>query len=201
MFKKVVRGEVDVLDDELILSVNQALVTVGLADHGYHEAYREFALAMIRFFVDTRTTHSSEKPTALRLQFGPEEIFVTPDDVLIAPDGTRTLRRVMTGHGRKDDEKSVSAAAFLIAARQSFPGAKVELVYLADQSSRTVVLNAKEIDTRSERLSASLANIRTGSFPQKTSSRTCPNCPAFFVCGPVPAGSLSPKFGPSTAEP
>lgn len=201
VFQKIVSGELDSSDNEVISSVNQAFVNVGLADHGYREAYLEFALAMIRYFVGTRKLHSSEKPTALRLQIGAEEIFMMPDDVLIAPDGTRTLRRVVTGHGRKDDEKSVSAAAFLIAAKDSLPGARVELVYLADQKSRSVVLKAQELNTRSERLSASLSLIRTGSFPQNSSSRSCPNCPAFFVCGPVPAGSFSPIFRPSPVAP
>ena len=30
------------------------------------------------------------------------------------------------------------------------------------------------------------ADIRAGVFPAEPSSRTCPGCPAFFICGPTP---------------
>lgn len=44
---------------------------------------------------------------------------VTPDDVLLALDGNRTVRKIMTGRSRKDDEKKVAAAAFLMAATEA----------------------------------------------------------------------------------
>ncbi|RYG96225.1 MAG: ATP-dependent helicase, partial [Alphaproteobacteria bacterium] len=133
VFKQVVSGETSATTCELNLKVADALEAEGLANHGYYNHYRSFALAMIHYFAATREGHTPEKSIALRLSFGVEEIIVMPDDVLIASDGVRTLRRVMTGHGQKDDEKGVGAAAFLLAAAEAFPGSKVELIYLADQ--------------------------------------------------------------------
>jgi len=192
--KRVACGELGATDSELDTKVAEALEAEGLANHGYYEHYRRFALAMVRYFAASREGHTPEKPIALRVTFGAEEIFVVPDDVLIAPDGVRTLRRVMTGHGRKDDEKAVSAAAFQLAAAEAFPGARVELVYLADQQTRPVTLKPNELKTRERKLSQLLEGIRNGQFPQKASSRTCPNCPAFFICGPIPDGKFQPTF-------
>lgn len=175
--------------------VATALEVEGLADHGYYEHYLEFAVAMIRYFVTSRKGYNVEKPTALRVTYGDEEIIVTPDDVLLAPDGSITVRKVMTGHSRKDDEKKASAAAFLMAATEAFPGAQVELMYLADQQTLSVAFKSKELMTRSEHISQHLQQIRMGSFPPKTSVRTCPNCPSFFICGNVPGGAFAPTFG------
>jgi len=194
VLKLVVSGEVSSVAGELEAKVSLVLATKGLTNHGYYEHYRTFALAMIRNFAALREGHTPEEPTALRVAFGVEEIVVIPDDVLIRPDGGRILRRVMTGRGRKSDEKEVGAAAFLLAAAKAFPGANVVLVNLADQQARTVSLKPDELNTRERKLGGYLADIRAGRFPQEPSSRTCPGCPAFFICGPVPTGTFQPVF-------
>lgn len=196
VFKQVVVGSKTTTESDLDINVDEALAAEGLSDHGYYDQYRDFALAMIRYFATSRMGHIPETPSALQVVHAEEEIFITPDDVLITPDGTRILRKVMTGHGRKDDEKNISAAVFLMAAVEAFPGARVELVYLADQQVRTIALKPMEIDTRKQHLNKHLKDIRAGRFPQNVSSRTCPNCPAFFVCGQVPDGAFSPTFRP-----
>lgn len=194
VFKGVVSSERGVAPDDLEVKVSDALAAASLSDHGYYEHYRIFALSMIRYFVSIREGHTPEEPMALRVAFGAEEIIVMPDDVLIAPDGGRILRRVTTGHGRKGEEKEVGAAAFLLAAAEAFPGAKIELVSLADQKACIVSLKPNELKTRERKLSKYLAEIRAGRFPQEASSRTCPGCPVFFICGPVPTGTFQPMF-------
>jgi hypothetical protein len=181
-------------DDDLQKRIIQACDSQGLADDGYAADYHAFALTMIRYFLSTRTGLTAEAPIALRLAFGEEEIIVQPDDVLVRPDGGRILRRVRTGHRRSGEEEDVSAAAFLLAARQAFPSAVVELVHLSDQKTRPVELTARKIETRRRKLSDFLTQIRAGRFPIEPSAWTCPGCPAFFICGPVPAGALSKKF-------
>ena len=130
----------------------------------------------------------------MRVEYGGEEIVVTPDEVLVAEDGSTTLRRISTGHSRSEDGKSIGAAAFLAAAAEAFSGAKVELVYLADQKFLPLALKAREMDTRRRRMEDNLGAIRAGQFAANHSSFSCPNCPALFICGPVPAGVLSPDF-------
>lgn len=192
--KGIVSGENIVASDDLEARVSEALASETLADHGYYEHYRTFAFAMIRYFESIRDGYTPEEPTVLRVAFGDEEIIVMPDDVLIGPDGRRTLRRVTTGHGRKDEEKEVSAAAFVLAAAEVFPEARVELVSLADQQKFIVSLKPNELKTRERKLSEYLTEIRAGHFPLKASSRTCTGCPVFFICGPVPTGTFHPIF-------
>lgn len=183
----------DIDDKSLHHDLGEAFAVQELTEHGYVDQYRDLALAMVKYFVSTRAGHSPEPPTAVQLTFRNEQIIVRPDDVLHRSDGTRTLRRVQTGHQRSGDSKDVAAAAFVLAAQQAFPGAVVELVYLSDQAVQPITLSQRELQTRRDKLDKFLGDIRAGRFPADASTRTCPGCPAFFVCGPTPKGPL--RFG------
>ena len=50
------------------------------------------------------------------------------------------------------------------------------------------------MDGRKGKLAKFLGDIRAGRFPAKVSAYTCPNCPAFFICGQTPDGPLQKKF-------
>jgi len=181
-------------EDELQGRVAAAFAVHGLSGHGYANDYQVFALGMLRYFASIRQGRTTEAPTALSLTFGAEEIIVMPDEVLIRPDGGRTFRSIRTGHQRSTDGKDVSAAAFMLAARRTFPGAIVELVHLSDQKAEPLSLSPKELQNRQEKLDGFLQEIRRGRFPPDPSARVCPSCPAFFICGPTPAGVLEKKF-------
>jgi hypothetical protein len=88
----------------------------------------------------------------------------------------------------------IGAAAFLAAAAQAFPQATAELVYLADMQAQPISLTPRKLDSRKDTIGRHLQAIRGGRFPAKASSFTCPNCPALFVCGPVPSGQLKPEM-------
>lgn len=55
-------------------------------------------------------------------------------------------------------------------------------------------LSDRELKGRKDKLAKFLGDIRAGRFPAEVSSRTCPNCPAFFICGQTPDGPLQKKF-------
>jgi hypothetical protein len=55
---------------------------------------------------------------------------------------------VRTGHKRDKEEFDLGASAFVLAARQAFPDAIVELVHLSDQTVTPIVLTAKQLDNR-----------------------------------------------------
>ena len=179
---------------ELQGKVADAFVVQGLSGHGYAGDYQAFALSMLRYFASIRQGHATETPMALSLTFGPEEIIVLPDDVLVRPDGRRTFRSIRTGHQRSTEGKDVSAAAFVLAARRAFPDAVVELVHLSDQTAEALSLSPRELQNRQDKLEGFLQEIRRGRFPTESSARVCPSCPAFFICGPTPAGVLGKKF-------
>lgn len=171
-----------------------ALASEGLADHGYYTEFRALALGMLHFFLGNRANAVGETPVALSLNFGEEEIIVRPDEILVRPDGVRSVRRVRTGHMRSAESKDVSAAALMLAVKQTFPGAVAELVHLSDGEASTLSLSERELTGRRDKLEKFLSDIRAGQFPAEVSSRTCPNCPAFFICGPTPDGPLQKKF-------
>lgn len=197
VFRAVVSGAAEITSDAALLDrIERAFEETGVSSLGYVAEYRQLATTMLSYFLEIRAGHRPELPEALSLSFGAEEIIVMPDDLLVGPDGGRIVRKVQTGHQRSAELDDVGAAAFLLAARTAFPGAVVELVHLSD-GTRTPLdrnLTPKKIANRQDKLSAFLADIRQGRFRAEISSFTCPNCPAFFVCGPTPLGKLKRKF-------
>lgn len=171
----------------------EAFIDHGLHDHGYVEQFRAMASSMLGYFLESRNGALVEAPTALRITFDNHEVEVRPDEVLVR-NGVRTLRRVKTGHATSSEGKDVGAAAFVLAARAAFPDAVVELVYLADAEAKQLVLTPKELTNRHVKLGGILGDIRAGNFRAQASDMTCPNCPAFFVCGAVPRGTLLKSF-------
>jgi hypothetical protein len=81
-----------------------------------------------------------------------------------------------------------------MAARQALPDAVVEFVHLADESVVTLERTPKVLQNRPVQLGECLRSIRAGLFPDLESSRRCPNCPAFFICGPTPPGVLPKNY-------
>ncbi|HHZ8328449.1 TPA: UvrD-helicase domain-containing protein [Pseudomonas aeruginosa] len=171
-----------------------ALADRGLGDHGYRAEFRDLALAMLRFFLANRADAAVETPVALSLNFGGEEIVLRPDEVLVRPDGVRAVRHIRTGHMRSAESDDVGAAALMLAVQQAMPGAVAELVHLSDGETHAIALSDRKLKGRKDKLVEFLGDIRAGRFPAEVSSRTCPNCPAFFICGPTPDGPLKKKF-------
>lgn len=177
------------LDDLL----SQAFVTHGLNEHGYVNDYWAIAMPMLRYFLESRAGAVIEASSVLCISFDNHEVDVRPDEVLIR-DGVRTLRRVRTGHAPRDDSKDVGAAAFLLASLSAFPDARVEFVYLADAESKPLTISPKVLSNRQDKLGDIFRMIRAGQFRMAVSDITCPNCPAFFVCGAVPSGTIFKNF-------
>lgn len=173
--------------------LSNAFKKSGLHEHGYVEDYRGMATTMLQYFLASRSGAQVEPPTALRVTFDNHEVEVTPDEVLVR-NGIRTLRRVRTGHASSSEGKDVGAAAFVLAARRAFPDATIELVYLADAETKPLTLSAKELSNRRDKLENIFQSIRAGQFKTEPSDAICPNCPAFFVCGAVPPGTLTKNF-------
>lgn len=173
--------------------LDAAFIKFGLNDHGYAEDYRQIAKSMLDYFLESRAGADYQLPTALQVTFGNCHVEVWPDDIIVR-DGKCTLRRVKTGHERSTDQDDINAAAFILAARRHFPHADIELVYLADEITIPLTITERKLSARQERLSNVLSNINAGLFKASQSEFTCPNCPAFFVCGSTPSGTLVKIF-------
>ena len=79
---------------------------------------------------------------------GTSQVFVLPDDVLVGSDGSRIFRRIRTGHQRTDEMEEIGAATFVLAARQTFPDAVIELVHLSDETATPVTMTPKKLENR-----------------------------------------------------
>lgn len=178
--------------DEPVLAerLGVAFAIHGLADHGYAREFQTLGAAMLRYFLASRQGHAPEPVPELAITFGDDAVRVRPDDVLRRADGSRVVRRVRTGHLRSQEDKDVAAAALALATQQAFPDANVELLHLSDGAARPLTFSAVELRNRREKLAGIFAHIRAGHFPPKPSSRTCPGCPMFFVCGVTPPGAV-----------
>lgn len=174
--------------------VTEAFTSSGLAQHGYASDYRALAQGMVEFFAASRADHTPRSPEALSLRLRDEQIVITPDEVLTSPEGEELYRRVRTGHARKEEDKDPAHVAFVLAVKDVAPRAKVEVVSLADRSVVSIEPNAKQLASGRAKVDQTLRDVRAGDFKAKPSVFTCPNCPAFFVCGEVPPGPLTTGF-------
>lgn len=169
-----------------------ACIEAGLDEDGCFNEYVGLAAGLVEYFLSTRAGLAHEAPTALKLVVDGHEILFNPDDVVLDAAGIRHIRRIRTGHARSNDAKDVGASALMLAARAAFPGAIVEIVHLSD-STLTPLSSAKGDGGRAK-LARVLASIASGAFPVKRSFRTCPGCPGFFICGPLPPSVLRKIF-------
>jgi hypothetical protein len=130
----------------------------------------------------------------MRFRVADSEIVVRPDDILTGTDGRRHIRAVRTGHAGSKEMDAVATALFTLAAYEAFPGCTVEFVHLGDATVTTVPMSARVLGNRRATAAEIIAEIQAGRFPRNESPRTCPRCPAFFICGQVPAGSFEKNF-------
>jgi superfamily I DNA/RNA helicase len=192
-YKAIVEGQ-DSSQEAVRKHLEGSFVASKLSQHGYAADYLGLAEGMLAFFKANRNGMTAEAPVGLSLSFADEQVVVMPDDVLIGAGGHRVYRKISTGRTKKDAEDDLGVVALLMAARQAYPQAVVELVYLADQAVLPLEITQRKLGTRQEKVGAAMQDVRAGKFNASPSAFTCPKCPAFFVCGTLPAGALHKTF-------
>jgi hypothetical protein len=165
-----------------------------LGDQGYSEDFKVIAKQLVSFFLGSRNGFTKSLPSEMRLAVAGGEIVVRPDEVLTGKDGRTHVRSVRTGHASSKELETVATAVFTLAAHGAFPGCTVEFVHLSDTTVRAASMKPKTLINRQTTAEEALADIRAGRFPRDESPRTCPRCPAFFICGPVPSGAIEKNF-------
>lgn len=182
-------------DEELERLAHEACGDPKISEHGYAEEFKSFAAAMVLFFGASRRGLQPVEPPVLSIAIGGDTIEVRPDDVLKDSGGGHIVRSIRTGHYRDSDEKKLAARALLIAARQAFPGAVVQILHLADgDEPRDIPGKAGQEAKDIGKMEGILQAIRSGAFPADPSAFTCPGCSALFVCDALPEGPLTKKF-------
>jgi len=162
-----------------------------LKEHGYAEEFRRIAEGLVGYYLDSRRGLKGRASDRLIAVLTDGDVHLTPDEILEREDGRLVFRRIKTGHRSKTSASRKSEAIFPMAVAQMFPGAEAEIVYLGDGEIDTrTMLDSKKTAERRKAMDGLIADIGQGRFPTKESVFTCPTCPAFFVCGPVPPGVL-----------
>jgi hypothetical protein len=193
--RAIVRDALDVSDDaRLATAVGRACDDYSLEGAEVFAELRAAAVALVTAFVRTRGPHTPRMPETLILSVDEDEIRYGPDDVLVDARGNLVHRRVRTGVYRKSDTEDLSVAAALLAIADNAPGATAEVVHLTGGSVSPLSMTPLVLGRRREALQVAIRRVRTGDFPTNPTQRVCPRCPAFFVCGPVPAGTLRKEF-------
>jgi superfamily I DNA/RNA helicase len=189
--RKIVDAGLEVHGDALRQEVEKACLEAGIDETPQFGEYVSLAVGLLEYFQQTRRGMRKLAPTDIVYELDGQEITFRPDDIVVDNELVR-VRRVRTGHRRSTDTKDSGAAALRLAANAEFAGAIVELVHLSDGG--ITPLPSSRGDGGRSKLSTIFAGIAQGEFPTKPSTRTCPGCPAFFVCGAVPKGALAKKF-------
>lgn len=156
----------------------------GPAGHGFEAYYRSAADGMVRAMAaaiagEVGTYDRQEWKVSL----GSSVVAVTPDRVLITPEGIVRVQRNRTGKKTKSEPDAPLYALLRQGALQRYPGKQisVETFYLAS-GEITVVPGGNE-DKKLQKYIDAIAAIEVGEFPAAPEQRQCPNCPYYFNCG------------------
>lgn len=167
--------------------LQSALESYGFGDGT--DAYDQIARDLISYFLKSKTGFTAASPEAVWLPIPGGQISVTPDQQLNDAAGQVVFRRVKTGHKLSDEENSLDFAVLQIAADSCDSRIKAQIVHLSDGKVSDVSLSVQRLHNKKVMLDATGDAIRAGKYPAMPSV-TCPRCPAYFVCGVLPDGSL-----------
>jgi len=170
-----------------------ALEETGVGKSGYAEEYRAIAETLVTRLIESRAGMTKVSNPGLVLASGDAMIDVRVDDILEDAEGRMLVRRVRTGHATKKSQTDAASTSFFFAAQETFPGSTIEVVHLADPDSMKIEIDPKKLAARRAKVDKVVSAILTGDLPPERSSRSCPRCPAFFICGTVPPGTLVKK--------
>lgn len=178
-------------DADAAALLEQAWAQSSLREDGYADDFQRIAADLVGYYVESRAGRAGRAADRLTANLDAGDIHLTPEEVL-EQDGRLIFRRIRTGHRSKTSAERKSEALFPMAVAQMFPGAESQTVYLGDGAIEDAPrLDAAKTSLRRAVIDELIGHVGDGRFPTKESAFTCPTCPAFFVCGPIPPGPLS----------
>ena len=178
---------------ELDQRLSAALDKTGVSADGYAADYRGIAEMLVAKLVDSRAGMTKIENPGLKHMSGATTIDIRVDDLLLDRDGKTLVRRVRTGHSSKSALLDAASTSMYFAAQATFPGSSIQVVHLAEDEPVTIEIETKKHAARRGAVDDVVAAIVAGDLPADRSSRTCPRCPAFFICGTLPEGTFVKK--------
>ncbi len=156
----------------------------GPVGHGFEVYYRNAAEGMVSAMAaaiagEVGTYDRQEWEVTL----GTSSVSVTPDRVLITPEGVVRVQRNRTGKKTKSEPDQPLYSLLRRGAQQRYSGKQisVETYYLA--SGDVVVVPPGNEDKKLQKYVDAITAIEIGEFPADPEQRKCPNCPCYFTCG------------------
>lgn len=176
--------------DEVEARFDEAWAAKGPVVHGYAADYKLIGLELVRSLMRSRQGHPPGPAATVEILLDGFRVVVTPDEVR-GSQGTLVYRRVRTGRKSTKEEDQLIYALYLMAARHGpGPAVQVEAIHLGEDVVTPIGLTPRKMANREEKVREIAARILAGEFPPDPDDRTCPRCPHYVSCGPVPAGTL-----------
>lgn len=118
------------------------------------------------------------------VQLDGKTVTLTPDRVIIAPDGSVRVQRIRTGRRTKSEQDKEIYALMRRGAAQRYPGRKVMVETFYPGTGERVPAPASAKDAKAVRTySDAIRDIELGLFPTTGDTRYCPSCPCYFKHG------------------
>lgn len=174
--------ELHATDEENDHIFNEAWQEHGPVDHGHKDEYRSIARQLVRFYTQERASETRQAVQSYCLSFDLGTIEVRPDEEVANGTGI-ILRRVRTGRKTTTAMNSLDAAAYGLLADAN--GGEAEFMFLSSEDRE----QAKPRKNSRQMIESIFEEIDAGHFPPDAGYR-CPRCPNFFVCSPLPEGTL-----------
>ena len=164
----------------------------GPFDHSYADEYHRLAMRLVGTLIRTSAGLRFREVEPLAVEFANGHVYVEPNEIADMSDGTVALRRVRTGHKRKDENSRLEYGLYLLAGKEHFRNrAIVQALHLGDGKVDNVTISRKKLENRRDKSQDMVGEIAKGWFPPKINEVTCPRCPHFFVCAATPHGQLT----------
>lgn len=182
----------DVSTEDALCLLDAAWTDYGPTDHGYAGDYLDIARDMVRALIDLRPGASTYEAPQPDISMGACSVRLRLDECHVAADGRRVFRRIRSGKKSSAMANNLAAAALQLGAEQE--DARAEYAFLTGAETLSVNLSDSLLAKRRVVLKEVGDAIVNGLYhPKVEMRRGCPQCPAFFVCGASPAGSLVKK--------
>nr|MBA3777284.1 ATP-dependent helicase [Betaproteobacteria bacterium] len=157
--------------------------TEGPVDHPFEKYYRATAEEMVKRMataIASETGQYGREEWAVSI--GDRFVLITPDRVLVTPDGVVHVQRIRTGRQTKTESERPIYALLREGAAARYPGKtlRIETFYLA--TGAKVMIEATRHAEGLDEYATAIAAIERGDFEPAPDPRRCPNCQCYFVC-------------------
>lgn len=177
---------------ELTTQFDSSWESKGPTGHAYNDHYRDIGFRFVEFLHESRRSKHLIQPEEIQLPFSDGIVTILPDEVSRDSSGRHKVTKINSGKlGSKEFDK-IEYTLLLEAAEQRFgKGTEVGAIHLTGETESTAVISAAKRKTRIEKSNETVSKIAHGQYPAIPSTRTCPTCPNFFICGQIPPGTIS----------